>query len=239
MKHNINVIIEDYIQQLLTCESKEDVTKTLQAAASFLGFDYFAYGIKTKLPITSPRVEMLNSYSDKWNDQYINKGLALQDPLISLGMQRSHFIIWDNVIDESAHFWQQAKLHGIHAGWSKSTHFPGGAASLLSFSRGESDTPIKEINANMPYLLWIASIADSCMEKVLDINTTPSPSTHLTPREIEVLKWTADGKTMSEIGIILNVSDRTAEFHLANAAKKLGAPNKTSAAVRAALLGLI
>lgn len=63
-----------------------------------------------------------------------------------------------------------------------------------------------------------------------------SPS--LTDREVEVLKWTADGKTSGEIADILAVSDNTVNFHIKNAITKLRTANKTAAAVRAAMLGL-
>jgi len=66
-------------------------------------------------------------------------------------------------------------------------------------------------------------------------------STHidLSDREIDVLRWTAEGKTSAEIAVILDISERTVNFHVNSVVAKLGATNKTSAAVRAAMLGLI
>jgi LuxR family transcriptional regulator, quorum-sensing system regulator SolR len=66
-------------------------------------------------------------------------------------------------------------------------------------------------------------------------------STHidLSDREIDVLRWTAEGKTSAEIATILDISERTVNFHVNSVVAKLGATNKTSAAVRAAMLGLI
>ncbi len=52
---------------------------------------------------------------------------------------------------------------------------------------------------------------------------------NLTPREREVLTWAALGKTASEIGEILKISQRTAKAHTANARQKLGAVNRTQA----------
>jgi DNA-binding CsgD family transcriptional regulator len=49
----------------------------------------------------------------------------------------------------------------------------------------------------------------------------------------------ADGKTASEIADILNISERTANFHIANVITKLNAPNKTAAVIRAGLLGML
>ncbi len=54
-----------------------------------------------------------------------------------------------------------------------------------------------------------------------------------------MLRWTADGKTSAEIAEIMAVSERTVNFHVNSAVSKLGASNKTSAVVRAAMLGLM
>jgi len=62
---------------------------------------------------------------------------------------------------------------------------------------------------------------------------------HLTSREIEVLKWTADGKSSQDIADILTLSKNTVDFHIKNTVQKLNVPNKTAAVVQAVLLGLI
>ena len=61
----------------------------------------------------------------------------------------------------------------------------------------------------------------------------------LSSREIEVLTWSAAGKTSGEIAAILRITERTALAHAINAANKLGASNRTHAVARALALGLI
>ena len=61
----------------------------------------------------------------------------------------------------------------------------------------------------------------------------------LSEREIEVLKWTADGKSAQDIAEILLLSKNTVDFHIKNTVQKLNVPNKTAAVVQAVLLGLI
>jgi DNA-binding CsgD family transcriptional regulator len=60
----------------------------------------------------------------------------------------------------------------------------------------------------------------------------------LTEREIEILKWTAVGKTADDIALILSMKKRTVHFHVANAVQKMGVCNKTAAVVQAALSGM-
>ena len=51
----------------------------------------------------------------------------------------------------------------------------------------------------------------------------------LTAREREVLKWTAQGKSAWETSEMLKISKRTVDEHAKNAARKLGASNRTHA----------
>ena len=60
----------------------------------------------------------------------------------------------------------------------------------------------------------------------------------LTVREVEVLRWSAEGKTAAEVAIILDMKLRTVNFHIGSAMRKIGVSNKTSAVVHAARQGL-
>jgi DNA-binding CsgD family transcriptional regulator len=51
----------------------------------------------------------------------------------------------------------------------------------------------------------------------------------LTPRQREVLEWSAQGKTSWEISIIIQCTEATVNYHLKTACQKLQARNKTHA----------
>jgi DNA-binding CsgD family transcriptional regulator len=62
----------------------------------------------------------------------------------------------------------------------------------------------------------------------------------LTPREAEVLRWMAEGKTDSEIGIIIGASEHTAHKHAQNILRKLGVSSRATALLRVCeLLGAV
>lgn len=61
----------------------------------------------------------------------------------------------------------------------------------------------------------------------------------LSERERECLLWVSVGKTAWETAMILELSRRTVEFHLANAVRKLHAANKVHAAAIAIRNGLL
>lgn len=59
----------------------------------------------------------------------------------------------------------------------------------------------------------------------------PLESYDLTPRETEIGRWVAEGKTNPEIAMILHARVRTVEKHVESILRKLGVENRTTAAV--------
>ncbi|MEL6287369.1 MAG: helix-turn-helix domain-containing protein [Pseudomonadota bacterium] len=59
----------------------------------------------------------------------------------------------------------------------------------------------------------------------------------LTPREIDCVQWAAAGKSDWEIGAILNISRKTANYHIENAKRRLGVASRIQAILDAVHLG--
>jgi DNA-binding CsgD family transcriptional regulator len=73
-----------------------------------------------------------------------------------------------------------------------------------------------------------------------DTVTVPAvPDGGLTPRELEVLRLVAEGRTNRQIGAALFISDKTASVHVSNLMAKLGAASRTEAAALAYREGLL
>jgi DNA-binding NarL/FixJ family response regulator len=61
----------------------------------------------------------------------------------------------------------------------------------------------------------------------------------LTPREVEVLRLVADGRTNRDIAAVLVLSEHTVARHIANIFNKLGIASRTGAAAFAVRQGLV
>lgn len=61
---------------------------------------------------------------------------------------------------------------------------------------------------------------------------------HLTPKEHEILDWCSRGKTSAEIAIILNKSETTINFHMANLRAKFNVTSRHAAVLKAIKLGM-
>ena len=64
----------------------------------------------------------------------------------------------------------------------------------------------------------------------------PSP---LTKRELDVVRWTAQGKTSVEIAELLSISEHTVNAYMNNAIRKLDCVNRTQLVAKTIRLGLI
>ena len=61
----------------------------------------------------------------------------------------------------------------------------------------------------------------------------------LSARELEVVRWTAQGKTSLEIGQILSLSDHTVNAYMTNAIRKLDCVNRTQLVAKAIRMKII
>lgn len=79
--------------------------------------------------------------------------------------------------------------------------------------------------------------------ELTDVPDNVEPYDHfpklLTAREVEILHWSAAGKTNAEQAIILDISANTVGFHLKNIYRKLGVSNRAGAVKEATDKGMI
>ncbi|RYF69023.1 MAG: hypothetical protein EOO22_16830, partial [Comamonadaceae bacterium] len=111
-----------------------------------------------------------------------------------------------------------------------------------SISRGVSGASgwtADELRQKESDMRWLVQAAHLSLSRLMKPRYAVQPEAPLTPREIEVLKWSADGKTASEIGDILSISVPTVNFHIKNVVQKMKAANKTAAVVQALMSGLL
>lgn len=231
---------ETLMQSLLSAKNEIDWFAALSNAANKLDFEFCAYGIRTPLPISKPKVLMLSNYSQVWEQHYSQKKYLTIDPTVLHGMRSVMPLVWkDNLFATCRPFWEEARAHGLQAGWTQSCHDANGVGGLLTLARSHDDLSPKELSASSLMMSWLGQIAHEGMSQFLLPRLMPEITIELSAREIEVLQWTAEGKTSADVSEILNIAERTVNFHINNAMAKLGVCNKTAAAIKAALLGLL
>lgn len=231
------------VEKFLRGGGKEALMLRLSEQAGELGFEYFAFGVRTPLPVTRPRVQIHCNYPSEWQQRYAENEYHACDPSIPKALHSGLPIVWsDSLFARSPRLWAEARDFNLRVGLAQG-HIDGqGLQSLLTLARSQDSITAAEVRSKAPRLQWLAQLA-----RLAHRGLPHEPAgallaearVKLAEREVDVLRWTADGKTSADIAEILRISERTVNFHLSNAAAKLGAANKTAASVKAALLGLI
>ncbi len=217
--------------------NEHEIFARITAASAALGFEHCAYGFRSPLPLSNPKVVMLNNYPQEWCDRYACAKYLQIDPTVLHGRKSQTPIIWgDDVFADAKELWEEARSFGLRVGWAQSSLDCMGIGGMLTLSRSREVLTLDELREKEEKLQWLVHIAHMLLARVFRAKDSEKPS-YLTSRELEVLKWTADGKSAQDIADILVVSMNTVNFHLKNAIAKLQAANKTGAVVRAAMLG--
>lgn len=228
------------LQALHSIQCDQQFFHKILALSKELGFDYCAYGIRMPLPLSNPKTLMLNNYPVDWQRQYQAKNYLAVDPTVQLAMRSLLPILWtDDLFDPAHDLWEEARSFGLRFGWAQSVRDFNGVVSMITVARSYDAITEAELNTKRFKMAWLTQIAHLGMSEYLTPIMMPEGGVKLSNREIEVLRWTADGKTSSEISCILNIAERTVNFHINNIVVKLNASNKTSAAIKAAMLGLL
>lgn len=231
---------EIQIQTISTAHTKAEFFKALSRAAVDLGFEKCAYGMRAPLPISEPRVIMINNYPASWQERYAENNYLAIDPTVAHGMKSVLPIIWsDQLFSSCLPFWEEARAHNLRVGWAQSSHDGRGLGGMLTLARSHDKLSPSELRSNSLKMSWLTQLAHESFSKILIHKLLPETVITLTIREAEVMRWTADGRTSAEVGELMNISESTVNFHVNNAIIKLGAPNKTAAAIKAILLRLI
>lgn len=218
--------------------STEEAFFAIAAVAQEIGFKFCSYGVRIPIPITRPRTTFLSNYPPDWLSIYRERKYVDIDPIVAHGMRSSEPVVWsDESFSTTPDLWKQAREHGIHHGWAMSRRDSDGAFGMLVLARGEPAITKQELREKEWRMRQLADVSHVAIKSRMGKELPSAPK--LSDREIDILRWTADGKTASEIATIIDLSERTVNFHINQAVSKLDASNKISAAVRAAMNGLL
>ncbi len=236
----MNTWQENQLQALQSIQCEHQIFQTLLSLSNELGFEYCAYGVRLSLPLSNPKTFMVNNYPSAWQVQYQAKDYCAVDPTVKHALRSQLPILWtDAVFAATAEFWEDARSFGLRHGWAQSMRDSNGAIGMLTLARSNDLLTETELAAKRFKMAWLTQSAHLAMSRCLLPKWLSETNLTLSNREIAVLRWTADGKTAGEISSILKISERTVNFHINNVMTKLNTTNKTAAAVKAAMLGLL
>ncbi len=236
----------DLIEIFNAASSVEEIHTACARLCEEFKFDFFLYGKQVPTSFVAPRIFIISGFPDAWWQRYKEANHIHIDPTITHCRQSTLPICWNHYRShlaagsEADCFMREAQDYGLADGGSFPVHGPHGEKALFSVGT-HHDTPRhrQRMAELLPQLHLLTHHLHECIGKILTLEELPCERPALSRRERECLLWAAEGKTAWETGRILGISERTAVFHLNNAAAKLQVGNRQHAVARAISLGLI
>ncbi len=244
--------VADFVAELEAADDLAALHRAFQCAIEKLGLKTFIY-LKiegSRLEAVTPetfgtRFVMGTNYPMAFRDIYRANSYHLQDPILAACRSRMIPLTWDDVAENEAipgdrEVLSLAADFGLQNGFTVPIHTPSGARVVISLS---SDAPKPEFAAMVAehqHALHVMALHfhEHMERKLAEMAVVEAPPVKLSPREIECLQWTADGKTAWEISKILGISENTVNFHIKNSMAKLDVHSKTHAVAKAVSMGI-
>ncbi len=232
----------DYLS-VLEAKDRSQFRAVVIRFAQNLGFDKVAAMIAVDRPGMAPEFASVHNAPMAFETIIEDADLSRRDPVLRHCKRNTVPIIWNQktYLDSGAiDLWDVQAQFGYRNGIAMALHMPDGRHFTIGVERDQSlpnnATELTRIVADLQ--LFAVHAQDTAMRIFVSESLQPECPA-LTPRELEVLRWTMDGKTAKGIGSLLSVTERTVVAHLQNAMLKLNVNSKHQAVLKALRLGLI
>ncbi|MBD8270087.1 MULTISPECIES: helix-turn-helix transcriptional regulator [Pseudomonas fluorescens group] len=223
-------------------EGESEITSVFEMVVNHtyeLGFQYCSFTMSSQAKNNQIDPIQLDNHPNEWRSIYTRAHFFDLDPVVSHCKKSVLPIVWDQkTFSSTPQLWELAQSFGVHLGWTQAVHDFQGIFSMLTLTRGKGEVSPEELYEKAGQVLWLCHAMHAVVAKKYADKAHVNTPSKLTARETEVLKWSAMGKTASEIAAILCLSERTVGFHISSTFKKLGVHNKIQAVLSASKAGL-
>jgi len=233
-------------QQLIDVGLSQDFAvfeRRLIAAAHAMGFPIIS-GVLMRGALQDPnvRITSLGNTPEPYVHAAKDLGDTRRDPVMASLMTQSVPVIYDQktYVDAGVgELWEKQAPYGFKTGIAVKLHLPGDKHFLLGVDREEPlPQPGMQLMQMVAGLQLLAAHALTAADRLLSPKLTHDELPKLTKRELDALSWTAQGKTAWEVSVILGMSEKTVNFHLGNAMRKLQVSSKHQAVLKCVAAGV-
>lgn len=229
------------LSELLEARSNDEICRKVQTLAHRLGFEYFIFGARRCTPQGKVEDTVLNGYPPNWRQVYESRQYIFVDPTVRHALSSHLPLLWSPAYfaQQQAHeLYEHARQYGLRGGLTVPIHCPDHSVGMLSLA-GESENAIgTSALQTVAQARLLGDYLHEALQRLSASRRTLTPDL-FSNREAECLRWAAAGKTSWEIGRILGLSERTVNFHIGNAMRKLEATTRGQALAKAMALQLI
>jgi DNA-binding CsgD family transcriptional regulator len=236
-------MLQGGFSEVLKSRNRHEFEGELVAFTRRLGFETVSATLVIDHMLGEAEFITVDNTPKAYKELFQNPLNGRRDPVMQHCKRQSVPIIWSQstyVSNGLGDKWEEQSRFGISNGIALALHMPEGRHFLLGVER---DRPVPDDSGELTRIvadlqLFAVHAQDAAVRVLVPASMDPAlPS--LTPRELEALRWTMEGKTAWEVGNVLGITERTAALHVNNATHKLGCVNKHQAVLKALRLGML
>lgn len=232
----------DYLS-VLEARDRDEFHRVVVRFAQRLGFETVSAMAVVDKGVRDAEFITVDNTPAAYLPVFAGTGSGRRDPVMQHCKRNTVPILWDQqtYLDNKAiDIWEDQAPFGYRNGIAMALHLPEGRHFILGVDRDRplpmDSTELTRMVADLQ--LFAVHAQDTAMRVLISPAAQPERPA-LTPRELEVLRWTMEGKTAWETGAVLGIAERTTVLHLRNAMQKLACNSKHQAVLKALRLGLI
>lgn len=224
------------------CTSFEEVNSALYTISDQLGFDAFLYRGRFQTGSTRFVEQVESNYNPSWCQRYDKQFYVQIDPTVSHACSSLSPLVWSDDMytsDLQNNFKEEARQYGLAEGVTFPVHNRNGDFALLSLSLSRSDEQARQhARAMLTWGALLATMTHETMGRIVkDQSAARAPT--LTKREIEVLRWIAEGKSNWEISRLVAISEHGVSHHVRNILLKFDVCSRHQAVAQAHVFSLL
>ncbi|MDT9001616.1 autoinducer binding domain-containing protein [Paucibacter sp. APW11] len=241
----MKTMLQGAYESVLRVQDQSDFREEIIRFANGLGFGTVTAMLVFDHALGDSEFISIDNAPSNFHETFKNLSMGRVDPVMQHCKRHSLPIIWNQrtyVDCGQGELWEEQAKFGLCAGIALALHLPEGRHFCLGVDRDQAlPSDPASLTQIVAELQLFAVHAQESAWHVFTPQGSPAAQfgARLTPRELECLRWTMEGKTAWEVGTILSISERTAVLHLNNAMHKLECNNKHQAVLKALRLGLI
>jgi len=236
------ITLLEIIHSTISCATERDFKALFPRIQELFPFDFViavsGHHDEKRGVVQGPCVNV--SFPDEWMREYTSRSYFRMDAILKENYSSYQVQFWP-VGRKRLHRLKEITSLGLDFGLRECCTY--GSRPTASEKNGSmfcfASNTIKQSNrteAILKYLVPHLHVALSTVSGSVPSDDIPPA---ITTREKEVLDWLEKGKSSWDISVILDISERTVNFHVYNIMRKLGATNRPQAVALAARLGLI
>ncbi|RQZ65950.1 LuxR family transcriptional regulator [Burkholderia sp. Bp9004] len=218
----------------------DELRRMLIDIGHLAGFDHVCYQDCRMTGGTLKIGRILSNYPEAWLSRYRERAYLMIDPIALHAMSSLTPIIWCDRIfatTEQRELRIGSRMYGLSDGVSFPAHNRHGDVACVSFVRQARVSDDGDAPFDVPS--WGALAANLMLDTCRRLEAMQSDAPCLSARELEILKWVAEGKSSWDISRIVSLTEHGVLHHIRNIMKKFDVPTRRQAVLMASKFGLL